>query len=582
MIVEMKKVTLLVSAKEKLDAVKKLRSLGVMHIKYINQPVSGDITELESKLNDVEKALLLLGESKNQKKIEPDQAQKLVSKILELDKKRENLNNQLAEKRDMYRWFQEWSRVSLASIQKLEDAGVYIRYYIAERHHFEKIPEDKNVHIVDQDKNIVKFVLITRDPDERLALPEARMPKVKVEELENEIAKLEEQNKQINKELSEYFKYTTSLETYRQSLTKQLELNRVLYSMGDEGSFTYLQGFIPHDQVVDIEKTSEKEGWGYIVDDPDDPREVPTLIRNKKPIRIIQPLYDFMGTLPGYNELDVSLVFLIFFSIFYAMLVGDGGYGLVFLIGTFLASRKFKNAPREPFFLFYVLSFSTILWGLITGTWFGSTALANLPFLEPFIIDKIYSFNESSEAVNFLMKLTFIIGGIQLAIARLMAAGRKFPSLPFIAEVGWVFILGCVYFVANNLVLGEPMPDFAITLLIIGSVLVAGFANFQKNVLKGFLITLGNLPLDIIGSFSDIVSYIRLFAVGVASVTVAYSFNDMAGGVLAPIILLLGHGLNILLCLMAVIVHGIRLNMLEFSQHLGQEWTGKKYQPFKE
>jgi len=582
MIVEMKKVTLLVSAKEKLTAVEKLRSLGVMHIKYINQPVSGDINELESRVSDAEKALFLLGEAETQKDIQDHQAPELISKILELDKNRENLNNERAEKKDMYRWFQEWGRVSLKSVRELGDAGVYIRYYIAERHHFEELPEDKHVHIVEQDKNIVKFALVTRDPEERLALPEARMPEVEVEELENDIAELEDQINQIKNQLSEYNQYTKALQAYRTNLTKQLELHRVLHSMGDEGAFTYLQGFIPYDQVPDVEKTADREGWGYIVDDPDDPREVPTLIRNKKPIRIVQPLYDFMGTLPGYNEMDVSLVFLVFFSIFYAMLVGDGGYGLVFLIGTYWASKKFKNAPREPFFLFYVLSITTILWGLITGTWFGSRYLANLPFLEPFIIDRIYSFNESSEAINFLMKLTFIIGGIQLAIARLMSAAKKIPSPTFIAEIGWVFILGCVYFVANNLVLGEPMPNYAMTLLIIGSVLVAVFANFQKNILKGFLITLGNLPLDIIGSFSDIVSYIRLFAVGVASVTVAYSFNDMAGGVLAPLILVFGHGLNILLALMAVIVHGIRLNMLEFSQHLGQEWTGKEYQPFKE
>ena len=126
------------------------------------------------------------------------------------------------------------------------------------------------------------------------------------------------------------------------------------------------------------------------------------------------------------------------------------------------------------------------------------------------------------------------------------------------------------------------MPHFAIYLIIFGSALVGIFANFQKNILKGFLISLGNLPLDIISSFSDIVSYIRLFAVGIATVTVAASFNDMAGGITVPLILVLGHGLNIILAMMSVLVHGVRLNMLEFSGHLGQEWSGKEYKPFKE
>ena len=114
---------------------------------------------------------------------------------------------------------------------------------------------------------------------------------------------------------------------------------------------------------------------------------------------------------------------------------------------------------------------------------------------------------------------------------------------------------------------------------------------FQKNIIKGIFTTLGDLPLSIVSSFSDIVSYLRLFAVGYASVTVANSFNNMAigsgihsilGGLIAALVLFLGHGLNIMLGLMSVIVHGIRLNMLEFSGHLNMQWAGKKYEPFKE
>jgi len=103
--------------------------------------------------------------------------------------------------------------------------------------------------------------------------------------------------------------------------------------------------------------------------------------------------------------------------------------------------------------------------------------------------------------------------------------------------------------------------------------------------------TLGNLPIDIISGFSDVVSYLRLFAVGYASVVVAYSFNEMAiggginsvlAGVLAAFILIVGHLLNIVLGAMAIIVHGVRLNMLEFSGHLNMEWSGIKYKPFTE
>ena len=119
--------------------------------------------------------------------------------------------------------------------------------------------------------------------------------------------------------------------------------------------------------------------------------------------------------------------------------------------------------------------------------------------------------------------------------------------------------------------------------------LVLLFQNFQKNIAMGVLKTVGNLPLDIIGSFSDVVSYVRLFAVGYATVVVASSFNAMAapmfgsavGSFVGALVLFLGHGLNIVLGAMAVVVHGIRLNMLEFSSHLGQQWSGRPYKPFK-
>ena len=165
------------------------------------------------------------------------------------------------------------------------------------------------------------------------------------------------------------------------------------------------------------------------------------------------------------------------------------------------------------------------------------------------------------------------------------------PSPKALGEVGWIAILWTLFFAAGSLVIGKSMPGFTMPLFVMGVSLALIFSNFQKNILKGVGATLGDLPLSIISSFSDIVSYLRLFAVGYASVTVAASFNDMAlgngissiaAGCIAAFVLFLGHGLNIMLGLMSVIVHGVRLNMLEFSGHLNMQWAGKPYQPFKE
>jgi V/A-type H+/Na+-transporting ATPase subunit I len=580
MIVKMKKITLLVSTREQDAALKTLRRLGVLHVQAVRTPASEDVHKKQNEISDAEKALFILGEGKTDDKPGSRSAHEVVTQILTLTQRKETLTGELNEKREAYRWFETWGHVSLESLTALENGGVFVQFYRTDKEGLKNLPADKQIVTVAESKDGLLIAHLGRSIDDKLDLVEQRMPQYEVTELKRRIAEIESELAKIDETVKSLAPYKAAIGANQSKLKKQLEFSTVLAGMGDEQQFTYLQGFCPEDEVVRIKAAADAEGWGYIIADPDDPSEVPTLLRNKKPIRIIQPLFDFMGTYPGYQEQDISYIFLIFFSLFYAMIVGDAGYGFVFLLGTLWARLKYKKAPAEPFILFFVLSGATIVWGLITGTWFGSKALSEIPFLNIFIIEKMYSFNPSAEAQSFMMKLTFIIGVAHLTLARLIAAAKKLPSLTAIADLGWVLILWCVYFVANQLILNNPMPGFAIYLLIAGALLVASFANFQKNFLKGFLISLGNLPLSIIGSFSDVVSYIRLFAVGIATVTVAVSFNDMAGGVLAPLVLVFGHGLNIILGMMSVLVHGVRLNMLEFSGHLGQEWSGKEYKPF--
>jgi V/A-type H+-transporting ATPase subunit I len=190
-----------------------------------------------------------------------------------------------------------------------------------------------------------------------------------------------------------------------------------------------------------------------------------------------------------------------------------------------------------------------------------------------------------------MIYLCFIIGAVHLSIAHLLKAFSMANSLKALAELGWVFLLWALFFVAGTLILSRPFPQAAGYLFVSGALLVILFSNQHKNIMKRILVSLADLPLKMISSFADVVSYLRLFAVGYASVIVASTFNDMAlglgfngiaAGLGAALIMVFGHALNIILGFMAVIVHGIRLNMLEFSGQMGMEWAGKEYKPFKE
>ena len=358
--------------------------------------------------------------------------------------------------------------------------------------------------------------------------------------------------------------------------------------MGADGPLCYVQGFCPEPGVAALTERVRANGWGIWIDDPGEAHEVPTLVQTPRWVKIIEPVFAFMGTVPGYREYDVSPWFLVFFALFFAMLVGDAGYGALFLLTTALLTPKLRRLPGRPHHLMFVLSGATLVWGALSGNWFGYENLARLPVLSALVVDPLNGFVEANQ--GFLMRMCFVIAVAQLSLARLLAALRHLPGLKGLAEVGWIAILWAMYFVAGELVLMDPMPAFTLPLFGAGVVLVLFFSHPNRNPFKAMGAALTGLPLDVIGAFSDVVSYIRLFAVGFATLIVAESFNGMAlgigfatvtDGLVAALILFVGHGINIVLALLAVVVHGIRLNMLEFSGHLGMQWSGRPYRPFR-
>ena len=153
-------------------------------------------------------------------------------------------------------------------------------------------------------------------------------------------------------------------------------------------------------------------------------------------------------------------------------------------------------------------------------------------------------------------------------------------------KIGWALfiwgMLGVVRMFVLNTAIGwdTPWPYF----LSAGSALAILFDTPSKNIFKMILTGFANFPLSMLGAFSDIISYVRLMAVGLASGVLAASFNDLAfdsGSLFIAVpILVFGHTLNLGLAMIALFAHGVRLNMLEFSNNLGMQWIGNLYKPF--
>ncbi len=588
MIIPMKKCTLFFSSRYHDEALLHLRRLGVLHIQDVKPISVDDIQHLLADIDDTDRVLRMFDTWPMIEQKSDEEPLNVVGKTLSLLSRKESLNSELGEYQVMADWFKKWGDISYGSIQTLKNAGLFVRLYITDKNGLAHIPEDKQVFVGGIVNNVVYLALVSESQDEKLDLREELIPKIEPGEVRTKLVELENNFKSVSDQLMAMAAYRDMLKAYRIKQEKGLEFSRVKSGMGDLGDVLYLQGYCPEEVTASLRKVADEHKWGYVIDDPDDPSQVPTLLRNSRFANWISPLFKFMNTLPGYEEQDVSFVFLAFFSVFFAIIIGDGGYGLIFLALTTFMKIKFKKKNSEFVNLMFLLSGATLIWGLITGTWFGSKVIAGLPFLKPFIIGKLDSYGAESE--SFVKWLSLIIGVVHLSVAHLMVAAKKRNMTSF-AEFGWVAVLWGIFFLANFLVLDNNMPRFALPMLWAGIGIILVFGNFQKNIMKGILITLANLPLSIISVFSDITSYIRLFAVGFAGFIVATSFNSMAigngidsvaSGIGAALIMFAAHALNMTLCCMSVLVHGVRLNMLEFSGHVGVQWAGKPYEPFRE
>ncbi|MFH1772600.1 MAG: hypothetical protein ABH872_07275 [Candidatus Omnitrophota bacterium] len=592
----MQKITLLVSDGNKDASLTKLRKLGLLHITHLKNPQSREITNLENKLEDIDGALIIL-DSNNKKttagNIDEKELTNSLQQVLALEKEKQQLLMHVEELTRDTGWFKEWGDINPASLIELNKAGIFIKLYIVSPAELKKIGKDKTVKVLKIKKSKVCLAFIARQESQKLNYQQINIPKKSLLSIEKDIVLSQKKLRKINESLDKLADLKAVFLEYKEDIKKQLEFNRVKSGMADEEGFSYIEGYCPRYSSKKIKNAAALEGWGILSQEPDKPQETPTLIKNPAWIKVINPVFKIMGAIPGYREFDISFWFLLFFTVFVAMLIGDAGYGSLFLAATFFMRKKLSFLKREMIFLIYILSAATVFWGAVTGTWFGFEKIARLPFLRGAVIPNIASFGHGDNQI-FMIHICFIIGCIHLTVAHSLAAFRCGTSLKMLSQAGWIAIIWSLFFYSEMFVLGKELPKLANFLAYAGLFLVLLFSNPEKGVIKGILTALADIPLKIIGSFSDVMSYIRLFAVGFATVAMAVSSNAMAGevlgstahviikGFLSAIILFLGHTLNIALAVIGVLVHGVRLNLLEFSNHLGMEWSGKSYAPFKE
>ncbi|MDR2394321.1 MAG: V-type ATP synthase subunit I [Treponema sp.] len=590
----MKKVSLVVIDKTREASLEKLRELGVVHLEK-RAVVSDTLAALLDQKAEAERALGLLRPYQEGDQVVPKQESdgaELVNQILALGDERKALQEQLLGTIKERSRIENWGNFNPGSFKDLAAHGVLLIPYklpgkvyasLGKEDLFIRLAEDKaGVYGLSVGKEIageLSFVLPEHSLDELGGIIQGIQGKLQA--IEARFSELARQKAGVEAELEELSQHI-AFETARAGMER-------VESVPVDLTVSWLTGYVPDDTVGTLKRAAAENGWALALRDPDEGETPPTLVKSNAFTRLIQPLFKLLGTTPGYREYDISLSYLLFFSFFFAMIFGDAGYGSILFIGALIFGIKsVKQTGKVPdgVLLLGLLSLTTILWGTLTGSWF---AMQHIPeFLAAFKVP----FLASEQNIKHIC---FAVGVGQIVLAHLKNIKKALPSLTALAQLGWLCMVVGLYFLVLNLVLSKtefPIPPFA--LYLIGGGLGAYFifveqkgGNFFKNVGKGFANFLPTF-LNAVSSFSDIISYIRLFAVGLAGAAIASSFNGMAGGlpegpvriIGGGLILLFGHGLNLAMNALSVVVHGVRLNLLEYAGHLGMEWSGYIYSPF--
>ncbi|MCR5620736.1 MAG: ATPase [Treponema sp.] len=648
MIEKMKKVSIVVLDSTRKESVKALRKVGVVHLEEM-EGKGPLLASYKDAAVATDKAISILEEIKlpkkqivNQLDLTNDAALETANKIVSLSDEKKSLYEAIARDTNELERLSKWGNVDPADFVDLAKEGIFVYMYEIPEDKYETIGKELKTVKVNAVGKIVRFLLLSDEevterpslmPAEAYAVP---MLEMSSDAFRDNILKAKQTISRIESELLDDKKYLSALTSYREVLASDIEFETVCSGMGCEESdenaeseevgvldsisrtkLAWLSGYVPVALLPNFVAACKENSWAYAAADPADDDPVPTKLKNSKLVSIIYPLMDFLDVTPGYHEFDISGWFLFFFCIFFAMIFGDACYGaLIAIVGLALLATS-KKGGRSLGVLVTLLGCCTMLWGIMTCSWFGISpeklpkALVDISFA-PFSAAK-----SGSDVANTNQKIfCFSLALIQLSVAHLkcMVADRK--SLKFFGDMGSLFMIWGMFYVVMNMVVdgtkyplgdtGIPIPIFggrfvlpsnfpliSIGVLGVGFVLNFIFANYEGSIGKSVLESVKNIIsvlLGVVNQFSDIVSYIRLWAVALAGAAISETVNQMAGPmfgklfmvIFGVVLLVFGHGLNMILNLLSVIVHGVRLNTLEFSQHLGMTWSGVKYRPFSE
>ena len=377
-------------------------------------------------------------------------------------------------------------------------------------------------------------------------------------------------------------------------LSLETELDRYLASTAAvpaaENTIDTLVGFAPTENDAAVTDYLEREGVFYLKEEAKVEENPPIKFKNNKFVKMFEVLTDMYGR-PAYDGFDPTPFIAIFFLLFFALCMGDAGYGLVLIVVGLLLKKVDSFRDLAP--LVSTLGVATVIVGFFLHTFF-SIDIAQWKCFEGirwiFLPDEIAGYAGG-------MVLSLIVGVVHLCLAMVVKAANAVRVNGFAASLGtlgWtLLIVGGV--IVGGIALTGVMSSEVTKWVVIGLGVVSAIGIFPLNNIKRN--KLANVGLGfwdtyqmVTGLLGDVLSYLRLYALGLAGSMLGMAFNDMGQMVLGDgknivmwfffiLLVLIGHTLNIAMCALGAFVHPLRLNFLEFFKNSGYEANGRKFNP---
>ncbi len=601
MISKMKKLAFLIYHKDYDTFLEQVRNLGVVHVVTKSQgEAENQDLQATIRLSARYAAAIKLLEEMNVKAADKtsgnaDKGEQVLDKLEALQQHDAETNHRIQAIEKEITAMEPWGDFKTESLKRLRDAGYEVGFYIcSDKVYDEEWETQYHAVVINHIGSKVYFVTVTPVTETvSLDVESAKIADRSLSEIIQEKEKLDAERAETENAMKELAENSIPDLKAAQVRTSQLvDFDKVKLSADSlaGNKLMLLEGWAPAEnaqQLNDFLKSSEVY---YEISDPVPGDNVPIQLNNKGFFKLFEPIMK-LYMLPKYNELDLTPFFAPFFMLFFGLCLGDTGYGLFILLGISgyrLIAKSISPSMKPILTLVQLLGLSTAICGLLTGTCFGFNLYdINVPFIqkmkEVIMLDNQQMFN-----------LSLILGAIQIIFGMTLKAVNQAIQFGFkyaISTIGWLLVLvsTAVAFAAPGVMAMGGTLHLAI--LAVGGLMVYLFNSPGKNIFLNIGLGLWDTYNMATGLLGDILSYVRLFALGLSGGILAGVFNSLAVGmspdnvIAGPIVMVLifviGHSINIFMNVLGAMVHPMRLTFVEFFKNSGYEGGGKEYKPFK-